>query len=121
MLVLFVKNRTFSPISVPLRTTVRYTHIIYPHLLLFPSSLMEEVFVAGNETTLISLKTYPAGFLKRMVLELGTQLDTLHAMQAPASLRKYKADHSLCILVEFAAGFSPKLKKSVLGIKFVFD
>jgi hypothetical protein len=44
--------------------------------------LAEEVCVDGHETTLLSLKSYPPGFLKIMVLELGSHLDTLHAVQA---------------------------------------
>jgi hypothetical protein len=43
--------------------------------------LAEEVCVDGHETTLLSLKSYPPGFLKKMVLELGAQLDTIHAVQ----------------------------------------
>jgi hypothetical protein len=44
--------------------------------------LAEEVCVDGHETTLLSLKSYPPGFLKKMVLELGSHLDTIHAVQA---------------------------------------
>jgi hypothetical protein len=50
--------------------------------------LAEEVCVDGHETTLLSLKSYPPGFLKKMVLQLGSHLDTIHAVQAGITLFK---------------------------------
>jgi hypothetical protein len=70
--------------------------------------LAEEVCVDGHETTLLSLKSYPPGFLKKMVLELGSHLDTIHAVQVGISI-----ETTLLSLKSYPPGF---LKKMVLEL-----